>query len=185
MRYTILRPSEPVDPRSLALSSLDALYAALPVYQDCDLQVQAMQVVRTLYPDSVVMPVPITIGSGEIFLLGVLPDIGAPRAAHGKIPFVLFVHAVSQHGADAAQIKKRQQWDKRLWKPPVLRPPATADVDELQIELRASDLDQPTRMTAKGYLRTDRQGFVHQVIYLELGDVEMSIEIEDPVTLGR
>lgn len=181
MRYTLLRPAEPVDPRDLNFASNDALNAALPIYKECDLQSQAMQEVRALYPDCVVMPVPLRLGSGDVFLLGVLPDVGAPRDPDAKIPFVMFVMATAQHGSDTTQIKKRQQWDRRLWKPPVLKTPTDADpVEDLDIEFRASDLEQPIRMQAEVYTRTDRNGVRRLVMYLELGGVEMSIEVMDP-----
>jgi hypothetical protein len=181
MRYTILRPAEPLDPRHAGFASLDELRAAMPSVRDCDLEVETMLEVRALYPDGIAMPVPVRLGSGdEVFLLGILPDIGAPKNPDAKIPFVLFVQAIPQHDADRRQIQKREQFSRRLWKPPVLKPTSPIIAHELDVELRATDLEQPTRTAVQLYARPDRHGFSHWVLYLEVGGVEMSIELRDP-----
>jgi hypothetical protein len=192
MRYTILRPSEPTDPRSLTFAHLDELRTMLPSITDCDLEVQAMQEVRKLYPNAVVMPVPLELGSGHVQLLGVLPDVGAPRDPGGKIPFVLFVQAIPQHDGDRRAVKKREQFSRRLWRTPVLEPVHGAtngmlpEIEDLDIELRTSEIDNPLTITAQVFSRPDRQGFGHRVICFQVGDAKVSIEFSDPmVRVGR
>jgi hypothetical protein len=176
MRYTILRPNAPTDVRNLEFASAEYLRAEFPSIADCDLEEEAMRRVRELYPDAVVMPVPIKLGSGDSVLLGVLENISAPRDPEGKIPFVLFVQAISQSNADTVAIKKRRQFSRHIWKVPVLHP--SGEMRSLDVELRASDLEQPSKIKAVMFRRAAKHGG-RNVLYLELNGVEVSVEFLD------
>lgn len=175
MRYTILRPGSPTDPRALSFASLEHLRAEFPSVLDCELESEAAERVRDLYPDALVMPLPIKLGAGETMLLGVIENLDTPHDADGTIPFVLFVQAISQNSGDQYAIRKNKQWSRSIWKVPVVRP-RSLDYGEVKVELRATDLDQPTRLHAKVFRRADDLG-ARKVVYLELNGIEMSLEI--------
>lgn len=179
MRYTILKPSGPFDPRRAEYPSLDHLREKMPSTADCELESQAAEAVRELYPDAIAMPVPIRIGSGEMLLLGILA-CAQPVDLEGPIPFVGFVQAVPQHNMDQVAIKKRRQFNRTLWKAPVLAP--RGDAHEVKVELRASDLEIPSRVVARMYRRADKRGG-RPVLYLDLNGVEMSVEFLDSIPL--
>lgn len=179
MRYTILRPSKPFDPRNDTFKSMEDLRRYAPSIGDYDLEREAANRIRELYPDAVVMPVPIGLGSGETYLLGVLESIDAERNPERHIPFVAFVQAISQHIGDERVLKKRGQFTRSAWKCPVLAPtPGDGEWADLDVELRGTNLEQPVRIGAVAYRRTNTGNVV---LYLKLPDVEMSIELLDPM----
>lgn len=173
MRYVIYKPHTAVDLRRVSFASLEELSTKWPVHCECDLERQAVDAVRELYPDAIGMPVPVDIGSGEMRVLGVLAGPGKIDL-DDTIPFVLFVHAVAETSSDRMAIKRNAHWNGSVWKPPVLAPRVAAQ--RIPVEIRASDLNVPMRVHAHAYRRADRLGKT-LVIYAELNGVEMSIEL--------
>jgi hypothetical protein len=93
---------------------------------------------------------------------------------------VLFVQAVAEHGSDKKLVKERRAFNRKLWKPPVVQPLGRdtngTKVCLERVELRATDLDQPTILDANiGWLADGRFA-----IRLELNGVAMSIAFADP-----
>ena len=152
MRYLILRPATPVDPRRLTITSLQHLHEMFPVTVECSTETEAMESVRSTYPDALPMPVPVTVGSGEIFLLGIMEDaikadvarLAMTDVEQSSFPFALFVQAVGDCGADRKQIANRKQFNRSVWRAPVVVP---RDYDIHCIELRASYLENQVRTT--------------------------------------
>lgn len=175
MRYYVLQPSSPVDPRELEFASLMDLRRELPIVAESDLESDAVDEVRRRYPNALAMPVPVDIGSGTTLLLGIVA--GDARIDAGRsIPFVLFVHAVPESGRDKRDIVATTQYSRTKWRLPVLRPPEhPAEVGHHQVSIRASDLDQFAAVDATTFRRDARQ-----VIYVQVGDAEMSLEFQDP-----
>lgn len=175
MRYVIYRPHSTIDLRRVSFASLEDLRTTYPVHCECDTERQAVDAVRELYPDAIGMPVPIEFGSGEARVLGVLAGPGKIDL-DASIPFVLFVHAVAESNLDKMAIKRNTHWNGSAWKPPVLAPKGAAQL--VHAEIRASDLNIPTRVVAHAYRRADRLGKT-LVIYAEVNGIEMSIELLD------
>ena len=148
---------------------------------DSDTEEEAVELARSMYPDAVAMPIPFRIGSGEVFLLGLLENISArPNPAlhdlNGiAIPFVLLVQAVAEDAIDRRSIKERKQFTSRLWQAPVVEP--TENVSTHTVELRASDLANPVRTKA---LVGERDGRL--TIRCMVGTIAMSLTFESPDT---
>ncbi len=174
MRYQILVPPNPTDPRELEIKSSDMLNDVLPIVMDCETEAQAVRYVRARYHDAVAMPFPVKVGSGEIVLLGIVPDPQRVIDPHGEIPFVMFVRMVAQHDADRHRLKKGPAggFDRTLWKVPVINPELASTY---QVDLRATDLEVPTFTGAHVGSHEGRL-----VIYVNVGGIEMSIRFEDP-----
>lgn len=175
MRYLVLKPATPTDPRKLHLVNHDALLAAAPAIADCELESEAVMTVREMYPDAVAMPIPVQIGSGTEWLMAVVADsdadVGAPEA---EIPFVLFVRAVPERGRDKQRIADNASFDRKKWKSPVHHATATT-ANPFEIELRGTDLDTSVMATAiVGRLPDGRT-----VITTEVGGIEVSIAFKD------
>jgi hypothetical protein len=174
MRYTILKPNTPTDPRHLSFASLEHFRAEFPSIADCDLERQVIEQVRNMYPDAIVMPIPLEVGSGKTMILGVLESADSPTDPNGTIPYVLFVQAISQSGAETALIKRNGQFSRSAWAAPVIAP--RGDYELKRVELRGSNIEQPLRINAAVFRRADRHGG-HRTIFLDLGEVQMSIEL--------
>jgi hypothetical protein len=175
MRYLILKPTEAVDPRELELASLANLHAAMPAVMDCETEAQAVAYVRRVLPDAVAMPVPVAIGSGQTFLLGIVADGSRRIDPDGEIPFALCVQAVAQNDADRHRMKKGQVFDRLAWK---VKPVCPELAHAYKVELRASDLDVPAFVDAKVGHHNGRL-----VIYVELGGIEMSLGFVEPMAI--
>jgi hypothetical protein len=180
MRYMILRPSRPTDPRHLGIESTPHLHEVFPPTVECSLEEEAVEAVRLMYPDAVAMPVPFRIGSGDVYLLGILENISArPPSLDGHdidgvtFPFVLLVHALAVDALDRRTNKERKQFTSRLWQAPVVDP--TENVSTVWVELRASDLPNPVRTKA---VVGERDGRL--TIRCSVGGVAMSITFEAP-----
>jgi hypothetical protein len=178
MRYTILRPSEPVDIRLLDFDSADHLRERFAVASDHDLESDVVRAVREEYPDAVAMPVPIKIGAGESQLMGVLPSIRAPREREGRIPFVLIVQAISESDIDRRAIRKNAQWNRTLWKSTVLRP-RVEDFERVDVNVQFADMEQPMPLKATVWRRRDSGTLV---LMIDTGNGAVSIEVCDELT---
>lgn len=148
MKYVILKPAKPLDPRRLVnLKSVDELDKWFEHIGTSDQEAAIVPLVRQLLPDSVPMPVPIKIGpvregAGEVFLLGFVEDSSVAVDPNGDIPFVLFVHARGEGGGDTFQLKKlgHRIYDRTLWRLPPIRPELARVYD---VEARVTDLEVP------------------------------------------
>lgn len=181
MRYTLLQPFTPTDIRKLDIASTEELRSKLPSISDHDLESEAISAARDLYPDAVAMPVPLKIGSGETVLMGILPSIR--KAAYTKddtIPFVLFVQATSQSDMDRQAIKKHRQFQRSLWRTPVLAP--KGDYRPVDLEMRFHDMEQPMKVTGAMFRRADKNGG-RVVLYIHTENGSLSIEMFDPIPL--
>jgi hypothetical protein len=178
MRYLILRPVSPTDPRHLAIESLPHLHELFPLTVECSLEEEAVESVRAMYPDAIAMPVPFRVGSGEMFLLGILASIATRPNGNEDInsiaiPFVLLVQAVAEDAIDRRTLKDRKQFTSRAWQPPVVDP--AGSVARYVVELRASDLATPVRTHATVGTHDGKLA-----IRCAIGGVAMSITFEDP-----
>jgi len=163
MRYLILAPTDPIDPRHLELKSSDALHELAPVVMDCASEKHAAQFVRNRYPEAVAMPVPVTIGSGKTVFLGFVDDPSRKIDPDAPIPFVMFVQCVPQKAAG---------FTREFWKIPVVKPEMAKTH---QIDLRHTDLDVPVFTEARVGTHNGRLA-----IHVEIGGVEFSIRFQDP-----
>lgn len=175
MRYVLLKPASPSDPRRHNFASLDGLHGAFPPVLETDTEGAMVTAVRHMYPDAVAMPVPFKVGSGDVFLLGLVDSVrSAMPAASAQdpgevfIPFVVLVQAVAERESDRRQIKKNHQFNKSQWRVPAQRPEVYRHV---QAEVRTNELDNPAIVTAE--VGPDKQD--RDVIYCEVFGVPMSI----------
>lgn len=167
MLYLVLRPPHPFDPRDSEFRSMDNLHECIPIAMHCDTEREAVAYVRSRFPDAVAMPVPVPVGSGEIVLLGFVADPSRPVSDQDDIPFILFVQAMA-----GGKTAKRSAFDRSLWKVPVIRPELYGECD---VDLRATDLEVPSFTKARIGHRDGKQ-----VIYVEVGGIEMSLMFLDP-----
>lgn len=172
MIYQILNPLEPLDPRQAKIDSLMRLYEIMPSLVECDLEEEAVREVHDRYASAVAMPVPVPIGSGEVFLLGILADVrDAPNLK--EIRFPLFVHAVAETARDRKLVKERNQFSRRAWRTPVRCP--TKEARTFKVEVRASDLETPMFVDA-----TVGEIAGRLILHCEIGGIAMSVHFEDP-----
>jgi hypothetical protein len=174
MRYQILKPDDPLDPRKHVFDSVGTLLAAIPLVIDTDLESEAAEDVFDRYPNGLAMPVPVKVGSGTVWMLGIIKDISTPLNPDAEIPFVLFVQAVAERDRERARISTHMHWNKKLWKTPVAKPRGISVVTP--VELRASDLDNPTIVSALVGVMPDGRC----VVYCEHNGVEMSLVFNEP-----
>lgn len=144
MRYHLLKPIEPLDPRSLQLSSTAALHAVVPVAVDCETQAEAAESVRLLYPEFVAMVVPVKIGSGTTWMIGILEHSRKRYSdMDEQIPFVLLVKAEPERERDRRLIDQRAHFDQQIWRSHPLD--VAADLVNLvaTAEIRSTELVSP------------------------------------------
>lgn len=151
MRYQVLRPKSPTDPRHLKLESTEHLNEVCPMIVEASIEDEAVEAVRAMYPDAIAMPVPFKLGSGEGFLLGILESIATRPSGDSDvhadpIPFVLLVRATADDAVDRRTLRDRQQFSRQLWQAPVIDP--TDNISRHTVELRASNLPNPVRTKA-------------------------------------
>lgn len=181
MRYQILQPSAPLDPRKHHFDSLDAFHAVLPVVDADDLEEDAVASVRRRYPDALAMPCPVKIGSGTVWMLAIIEGISVPRNPDDDIPFVLFVRAQAETDRERKAIGDYKHWNRKLWKAPVLQPMIDTETVSMPVELRTSEIDEPRELHATvGHARDGRV-----VIYCQLAGVELSLAFSEPVQIVR
>lgn len=176
MRFVILKPACPVDPRDLKIASTSALHESMPPWLEVATEKEAVAEVRRLYPDAVAMPVPVVIGSGQTFLLGIVDDPARTVDPDEQIPFVLVVQPLPQHDGDRHQLKKGPPFDRGLWKLKPIRPELGHEVD---VEIRATDAEVP--IFTKARIGADHHG--RPTIYAAVAGVEMSLSFDDDVSI--
>ena len=183
MRYAILQPARPVDPRQLDFASIEALHDALPKVADPPTEPAAVEWVRDRYPDAIVMPIPMRIGSGVTVLLGIIASVDVPHAGDGTIPFSAFVAPTPQTDKERLAIKNAAQgkgaapFARKMWSTPTAAP--NVGVDMLDLELRASNMETPVRLTGKVGRRLGADGVDRLCLQLEHGGTAISIEFRD------
>lgn len=183
MRFCVRQPKEPTDLRDFKFETIADLDTMTPVVASYATELEAKYHVRRLWTGAVVMPFPVTIGSGQTVLLGVLVDASRPVSAGSRIPFDMFVQPVSESDADRDRIRhylagKRELWNRELWRVKPIRPDMYKNV---AVEVRATELEVPFFTQAKiGHVEG------RLVMFLELGDHEISVHFDDPaVTFER
>lgn len=176
MRYLILKPKAPTDPRTLKPQSTLDLHARLLPHVECESERAAVAFVRDLLPNAVALMFPMQIGSGQTVLLGFVEDEDQRRAVDldTEIKFVLFVQPVPQDDGERMLLRRRpgDAFGRKLWKVQ----PRMPDLPTIEsIELRASDLEVP-------YFGHATVGSLdgRLVIHVEVGDVQMSLHFDDP-----
>lgn len=180
MRYELLLPADPktpVDPRRFdAIRSIADLNFWLKQHSMHDIERSAVDAVRQMYPDGLAMPVPVRVGSGTVWLLGIIESIRRqPTDAEDDIPFVLFVRAVPEGERDRDKIKTQAHriFHREAWKIPVAMPAVI--LDTVRAELRASDLENPNLVSVVVGVTRGRN-----VLFLEINGVKMSLTFEKP-----
>lgn len=175
MKYVVMKPATPVDVRKRAFVTYEEMYAAWNVIAECDTEAEAAQTMRWHFPDAVGFPAPVYVssvtGGMPTIVMAMIERITAV-SLDGMIPFVMIVHAVSSNDRDRYAIKKRLQFSKEKWKPPVIVP---ASGIRPTAELRATNLDQPERPHV--LVGRDRG---HLVFHIELNGIAMSLKFDDP-----
>lgn len=176
MRYALLTPADAttLDPRGRVFGSMESLNATFTLHGEYHLEQEAAEEAMETYPNGMAMPVPVKVGSGTIWMLGIIENISVARDPDAEIPFVMFVHAIAEREREKARITTHQHWNRKLWKPPVLKPMGISVVTP--VELRATDLDQPSLLDARFGMMADGRA----VLYCELNGVEMSIVFNEP-----
>lgn len=176
MRYLVLKPRDPFDPRALRITSLADLHNHIPTVADCDRERDAVTAVRSMYPDAVGMPCPIHVGSGDMWLLGFVEEAWKPINPDAVIPFCVFVQLVAENAMDKATLQRKpaHAFDRQLWKLPIVRPELGASHE---VEIRASDLEVPAFVNARVGTYNGRL-----TIYAEVGGIEMSMTFRDADT---
>lgn len=176
MRYQVLKAIAPLDPRNLNLVNIDSLFTVAPIAKDCELEAEAVMAVYELYPDAVAMPIPVTIGSGTVWLMAVVANANDNTLdPEGDLPFVLFVRAVSEFLIDKKRFKDHTVYDHRKWKAPVHHATATTAIP-LEVEVRGSDLAAAVHTAAiVGRLPDGRL-----VMTVEVDGIAVSVAFKDP-----
>lgn len=175
MRYQVLKPAVPLDPRALSLGSVDELLKHAPAVVECDLELEAVHAVRDVIPDGPAMPLPLQIGSGTTTLLGFVVDATKHYKITDEIPFVVFVRPVAENDRDRAIIRRGAAFDRMKWKMPVHEPQVTTATFH-EVEVRGTDLEDAVHTHAcVGRLADGRL-----VITTEVAGIAVSIAFKDP-----
>lgn len=178
MRYVIRKPiAGTFDPRTVHFRDLEHMNEHLPVVSG-DEYTQQFVVARRMfaeYPDGLPMPAPVSIGSSQIVMMGMLEhSIGEAIPTTDTIPLVALVCPIAERMREREQIVGAAHWDTDAWRAPVRRP-SSVDARILRAEIRATDLRHPTVVNAVvGTIDGDRT-----VLYLELAGIEMSVMLVD------
>lgn len=180
MKYLILKPTKPFDPRTLKLQTTTDLHAVMPPVIECETEREAVERVRRIIPDGAAMPCPLKIGAVEVVLLGLVDDPERQVSADSEIPFALCVQAISQNSGDTYQLKKnpRAIFEAALWRIPPIRPELA---EEVNVEVRGTDLSLPIFTTAR--IGADRHG--RSTIYVDIGGISVSITLTDELLQVR
>ena len=184
MRFTILRPANPLDIRHLEIKSVDHLREQVPSISDHADEAEVVRAVRDLFPDAVAMPVPVRVGVGDMMLMGILPSVRTARNPDDIIPFVLFVQASPETSLDHQMTKKRRQWNRHLWRSPVLKP--RGDFRGVDLNVQFHDMEVPMPVTGYMWRRSNGSGVYANaggctVLTIETLNGSMSIEFVDGI----
>lgn len=174
MRYQVLKPSAPLDPRALTLGSIDELLKHAPALVECDLEIEAVNAVRDVVPDGPAMPMPVQIGSGTTLLLGFVADATQHYKVNDRIPFIMFVLPLAENDRDRAIIRRSAAFDRMKWKMPVHAPQVTTATFH-EVEVRGTDLEDAVHTHAcVGRLADGRLA-----ITTEVSGIAVSIAFKD------
>lgn len=175
MRYQVLKPAASLDPRSLALGSIDELLAHAPAIVECDLEIEAVNAVRDVVPDGPAMPMPVQVGSGTTMLLGFVADATQHYKVNDRIPFIMFVRPIAENERDRAIIRRGAAFDRMKWKMPVHTAQVTTATFH-EVEVRGTDLEDAVHTHACVGRLADRR----LVITTEVAGIAVSIAFKDP-----
>ncbi len=178
MRYMLLIPEFTIDPRHLDTKSQDEFLLCFKSSSKLDHEVDAVESVRGMWPDAIVLPVPIRIGSGSAVVLGILPNIYKHDLHRGKsdIPFVAVVQAISEASGEARAAARKNgadgPWTRKLWRVPV--DDRGVSIDDVDVELRSSGHDTPLPMKMRVTFHEGRAIFAGRTP----GEVDMSFSFD-------
>lgn len=175
MRYQILKPNQPLDPRRLELGSLEALTNRAPVIAECATEAECAAQARRLLPDAIAMVFLLEIGAGKSIVLGLTAREEDRQGvqADGEIPFALLVYATTENAMERQRMRRGEPpFTEAQWK---LRPVCPDLYRTEEVELRATDLRVPAFTTARIGSHNGRL-----TIYVEIGGIEMSMTFADP-----
>jgi hypothetical protein len=154
MKYHLHIPLPPtLDPRKRTFDSLEAFTGAAPeveVALSADTEMACILELRKRWPNAIVMPIPVELGSGSTIMLGVLPTVRGGVERGAEIPFVAFVRAQAENEADKKLFRKeahRMIFDPSVWKTPLDEPSSSFPM-RTNIEMRSTDLDLPIMIDA-------------------------------------
>lgn len=116
MYFQILRPPSPLDPRRNVYASMDTFQIMCPLLREVPTEEQACYVARGIYPDAVILDVPIVIGTRTRWMLGAVDAPADQIDPDVVVPFSLFVHAVAETDHDRHRIIAHTQFDRAKWK---------------------------------------------------------------------
>lgn len=177
MRYVIRRPASPVRPNETIPSQehLDKLWPRVTVdgrvgEQTWTVEAYLAGYVRETYPESIALPFPVRVGSGELIMLGIIESARVAFNQNEPLPFVWVIQPVGDGSSrERARIGSPTVFDRGLWKPAIFKPDA-ATTEILPVEVRATDLAAPVTTSA-------RVGRVNGklCIYLDVDGVELSV----------
>lgn len=209
MKFTLIKPATAIDPRFTKFADIAefnrAMGAADAFEVPCSNERDAVVAARQLYGDSVAMPFKVSVGSGSVWLLGFVEDSSLINP-DAPLPFVMFVHAITEHKDRRFQKgAPSNPFTREAWKVPVIDPTNTDGetrdpdirgpfvVHDVEVKSPGVEVPQRVKLTSFGrenfYTHSDLgegdHKRTHLVLYMEIGGVPMSIEFADPsIRLG-
>ena len=186
MRFAIWKMKSNRDPRFQSFGNLAELAKATELIGECATQSEAAAECRLLYPDSVGMPFQLKVGSGTLWMLGLVEDVTVLVNVKKEVPFVLLVHAIDDT-PPATNVPGRPRPKSKskpmpfwvdAWRLPVIRPSNQPDPISTPVEVRSTGIDIPQRASASLFSIT-RNGERHAVLHVEIGGVPLSVEFLD------
>lgn len=185
MKYHLHVPPAPLDPRRRTFDSLEAFDGAAPEVDlastvSGETETCAILEMRKRWPNAIVMPLPVELGSGRTIMLGVLPSVRGGVERGAEIPFVAFVRAQSENDADRKLFRKeahRLIFEPGIWKAPLDEPRMSRHT---QIEMRSTDLDLPMMVDAD--IGNNAAGEI--VIAFDVGGGRVTLTFPDAAALA-
>lgn len=187
MFYRVLFPPSPCDPRHVRHASLVAFARWVGgegyTYGPKLTEAAAAESVRERFPDAVGMPMMVTVGSGEMVMLGLVESIRSPRpteledAASFEIPFVAIVLAIAETTADK---KPGRQFNAMTWSLPPQRPRIEFATHH-GVEIRTSELPNPLLADVEEGADRDGRRILHVAVG---GGLELSLAFAPPTRLA-
>jgi len=171
MRYQLMFPPHGVPPVADYKTIEDFVESMHGISEETDLESDAIARVRARWADAYAVVIPRAIGSGDIWVLGILESPHAELSVGSQPhPFKAVIMAKAENASDKKSISKRSHFSREMWKLPVehVRGPAT------NIEIRRAGLVAPVRAVA-----TIGTVGVKPVLTFEIGGVPMSIRFDD------
>jgi len=186
MRYRVMYPkasgdtSKPFDPSRMTFKDQASLYEHFHEPTEGDdgklTELAAKAAVRRVYPDAVAIPMPVTVGNGTLWLLGLVDGRAREGFVEGQpIPCVAFVHAISDNDTERMQLRKGRltPFREETWK---LSPVIPDKGVLLPVEIRATDARMP--IFTQAFVGIRRGGRGELVLYSKAHGIELSIAFQ-------